>query len=99
MLCLVFVVGYAGSWVFARRIRRLERAAERIADGMFDEPVIDLGHDEVGELARAFERMRRRLVQLEHARREFIANASHELRTPVFSLGGFLELLDDEDLG
>jgi signal transduction histidine kinase len=42
--------------------------------------------------------MRQRLVQLEHARREFIANASHELRTPIFSLGGFLELLDDEDL-
>jgi signal transduction histidine kinase len=35
---------------------------------------------------------------LERARREFIANASHELRTPIFSLGGFLELLDDEDL-
>jgi len=98
VLALVFVVGYAGSWVFARRIRRLERAAERIADGMFDEPVTDLGNDEVGELARAFERMRRRLAQLDHARREFIANASHELRTPVFSLGGFLELLADEEL-
>jgi two-component system OmpR family sensor kinase len=98
VLALVFVVGYAGSWVFARRLRRLERAAERIADGMFDEPVTDQGKDEVGELARAFERMRRRLAQLDHARREFIANASHELRTPVFSLGGFLELLDDEEL-
>ena len=65
---------------------------------MFDEPVTDLGNDEVGELARAFERMRRRLAQLDHARREFIANASHELRTPVFSLGGFLELLADEEL-
>ena len=97
-LALALVVGYAGSWVFARRIRRLERAAERIADGMFDEPVTDLGNDEVGELARAFERMRRRLAQLDHARREFIANASHELRTPVFSLGGFLELLDSEEL-
>ncbi len=98
VLALVFVVGYAGSWVFARRLRRLERAAERIADGMFDEPVTDSGNDEVGELARAFERMRRRLAQLDHARREFIANASHELRTPVFSLGGFLELLDSEEL-
>ena len=98
VLGLVFLVGYAGSWVFASRIRRLERAAERIADGMFDEPVTDEGKDEVGELARAFERMRRRLAQLDHARREFIANASHELRTPVFSLGGFLELLDDEEL-
>jgi signal transduction histidine kinase len=65
---------------------------------VFDEPVTDLGDDEVGELARAFERMRLRLAQLDHARREFIANASHELRTPVFSLGGFLELLDSEDL-
>jgi signal transduction histidine kinase len=98
VLVLVFVVGYTGSWFFARRIRRLEQAAERIADGMFDEPVTDLGNDEVGELAHAFERMRQRLAQLDHARREFIANASHELRTPVFSLGGFLELLDDEEL-
>ena len=89
MLCLALGVGYAGSLAcFARRIRRLERAAERIAERRFDEPVVDHGHDEVGELARAFERMRARLAQLDHARREFIANASHELRTPVFSLGG-----------
>jgi two-component system OmpR family sensor kinase len=60
--------------------------------------VIDHSLDEVGELARAFERMRLRLAQLDDARREFIANASHELRTPLFSLGGFLELMDDEEL-
>jgi len=56
------------------------------------------GADEVGQLARALDRMRLRLAQLDHARREFIANASHELRTPVFALGGFLELLRDEEL-
>jgi len=38
------------------------------------------------------------LAQLDSARRAFIANASHELRTPIFSLAGFLELLADEDL-
>ena len=91
-------VGYAGSWLFARRLRRLEAAAERIAAGQFDEPITDTGADEVGELARAFDRMRLRLARLDHARSEFIANASHELRTPVFSLGGFLELLRDEEL-
>src|SRR3712207_9224792 len=32
------------------------------------------------------------------SRKRFIATASHELRTPIFSLGGFLELLQDEDL-
>ncbi|MHB8792856.1 MAG: ATP-binding protein [Thermoleophilia bacterium] len=37
-------------------------------------------------------------VKLEKSRRDFIANASHELKTPLFSLGGFLELLQEEDL-
>jgi signal transduction histidine kinase len=92
------VIGYGGAWLFARRLRRLEDAAERIAGGEFDEPVTDRGKDEIGELAAAFDHMRRRLSQLDHARREFVANASHELRTPLFSIAGSLELLADENL-
>ena len=90
--------GFLAAWGFTRRLRKLERAAERIASGDFDHSVVDTGHDEVGQLATAFEGMRMRLSHLDLARREFIANASHELRTPLFSLGGFLELLADEDL-
>jgi signal transduction histidine kinase len=97
-LVAALVVGYAAAAMFARRLRRLERAADRLAGGDFSEPIADEGSDEVGQLAEAFERMRQRLAQLEHARREFIANASHELRTPLFSLGGFLELMENEDL-
>lgn len=92
------LLGYAGAAAFGRRIRRLEAAAERIAAGKFDEPVEDTGTDELGQLARTFERMRLRLATLDQARGDFIANASHELRTPLFSLGGFLELLDDPEL-
>jgi two-component system, OmpR family, sensor kinase len=92
------LLGYAGASLFTRRIRRLEAAAERIAAGRFDTPVADPGSDELGQLARTFERMRLRLSHLDRARGEFIANASHELRTPLFSLGGFLELLDDPGL-
>ena len=92
------VFGYVLATLFARRIRRLERGAERIADGRFDEPVVDDAPDELGQLARAFERMRLQLASLDRARRDFIANASHELRTPLFSIGGFLELLASEDL-
>jgi signal transduction histidine kinase len=92
------VLGYALATLFARRIKRLERAAERIADGRFDQPVVDPAPDELGQLARAFERMRLQLASLDRARRDFIANASHELRTPLFSLGGFLELLAGEEL-
>jgi signal transduction histidine kinase len=91
-------LGLVGAAIVARRLRVLERAADRIAAGNFDEPVRDVARDEIGELARALDGMRLRLAQLEHARREFIANASHELRTPLFSLGGFVELLADEEL-
>jgi len=45
----------------------------------------------------AFEEMRIQLSQLDTARKEFVANASHELRTPIFSLGGFVELLETEN--
>ena len=92
------MLGYGAAAMHARRIRRLERAAERIAGGRFDEPVVDPGKDELGELARGFDAMRVQLAQLDVARKEFIANASHELRTPLFSLGGFLELMTDEEL-
>jgi signal transduction histidine kinase len=91
-------VGFAAASMHARRIRRLERAADRIAHGKFDEPVIDQGSDELHELAEAFEHMRRRLATLDDARRAFVANASHELRTPIFALGAALELLEDETL-
>ena len=97
-LLISLLLGYGGARMFARRIRRLERAADRIANGRFDEPVVDTGGGELGALAAAFERMRVRLAHLDDARREFVANASHELRTPLFSLAGFLELLDDEEL-
>jgi signal transduction histidine kinase len=92
------LVGYAAARLFARRLRRLEQAAERIASGNFEDPVVDAGRDEVGQLARGFERMRLRLSTLDRARGEFIANASHELRTPLFSLSGFLELLEEPEL-
>ena len=92
------LVGFLLARVFARRIHDLERAANRIAGGLFDEPVVDASADELGELARAFDRMREQLATLERARREFIANASHELRTPIFALGGHVELMTDEDM-
>jgi signal transduction histidine kinase len=104
LLATLVAVGIAlalGSLVaamHARRIRRLERAANRIAEGHFDEPIADAGDDELGQLAQAFDRMRLQLAQLDTARKEFVANASHELRTPLFSLAGFLELMDDEEL-
>jgi signal transduction histidine kinase len=97
-LVLALILGLTAAGMLSHRLLRLETAAERIAGGDFGAPVVDHGNDEIGELARAFDRMRVHLAQLDNARKEFVANASHELRTPLFSIGGFLELLADEDL-
>ncbi len=81
----------------ASNIRSLQEAARKVADGNFETsiPVASVG--QLGDLARTFNEMQRRLAELDSARKQFIANASHELRTPIFSLGGFVELLEDED--
>jgi predicted tellurium resistance membrane protein TerC/HAMP domain-containing protein len=88
-LALALALGLLAAGVLARRLLRLENAAERIAGGDFGHPVIDRGDDEIGQLAQAFDRMRVQLAQLDTARKEFVANASHELRTPLFSIAGY----------
>ena len=85
--------GYYAASFISRRIKRLERAAGEVAAGNFSKPIPVDSEDELGQLAQAFNEMQRKLARLDTARREFIANASHELRTPIFSLGGFVELL------
>ncbi len=99
---IALLLALVGSWLMARalaqRVKRLELAAEQVAAGDFGQPIRVDSSDELGQLAVAFNQMQRQLSQLESARKKFIATASHELRTPIFSLGGFVELLEDPDL-
>jgi signal transduction histidine kinase len=96
---LIALVGaYAVAGMLGRRVRRLERAAGRVAAGEFVEPLPVESQDELGQLTATFNDMQERLARVDHARKEFVANASHELRTPLFSLGGFIELLEEEGL-
>jgi signal transduction histidine kinase len=97
-LLLALIAGYLVARALARRVKRLELAAKQVAAGDFSRPIPVDSTDELGQLAVAFNEMQQQLQQLEQARKKFIATASHELRTPVFSLGGFVELLEDEDL-
>jgi len=97
-LLIALVGGYMVARAMARRVRRLETAAKQVAAGNFIEPLPVDSEDELGQLTRTFNEMQVQLARVDSARREFIANASHELRTPIFSLGGFVELLQDEDL-
>ena len=96
------LIALLGGWLvagrLARRVRRVEHAAAEVARGRYIDPLPVDSEDELGQLTRTFNRMGEQLRELDVARKEFIATASHELRTPIFSLGGFVELLQDEDL-
>jgi two-component system, OmpR family, sensor kinase len=97
-LVVALLAGYLAARAFSRRVRRMEASARRVAEGDFSARFESGAHDELGQLARTLDAMQRQLAELETARRRFIATASHELRTPIFSLSGFLELLEDEEL-
>lgn len=76
-------------------LREMARAATRLAAGEGHEPVTATSRDEVGDLGRAFNSMAEQLAETEELRRELIANASHELRTPIAALRAVAENLVD----
>jgi signal transduction histidine kinase len=97
-LAVALLAGIGTARAISARVRAIERAARDVAEGRDTKPLPVTSDDELGSLALAFNEMQERLSLVDRARREFIANASHELRTPIFSLGGFVELLQDEEL-
>ncbi|MDP3894347.1 HAMP domain-containing sensor histidine kinase, partial [Nocardioides sp.] len=77
-------------------LREMTRAARAMARGDYSHRVTATSSDEVGELARAFNRMAEDLATVDRQRRELVANVSHELRTPLAALTAVLENLVDE---
>ncbi len=76
-------------------LREMTAAAKAMATGDYSSRVQATSHDEVGELAQAFNRMADDLSSVDRQRRELVANVSHELRTPVTALRAQLENLVD----
>jgi signal transduction histidine kinase len=96
-LLLTLLLAIPLSATLVRRLRGLHESALRLAaDGAGAEFPVDRSRDEIGDLARTFALMQRRLRQQEEARRAFVSTASHELRTPLASLDLMLELVADD---
>ncbi len=72
-------------------LRTMTGAAKKFAKGDFSARVTVYGKDEVAELAGAFNNMAESLDSLEKMRNSFLANVSHDLRTPMTTIAGFIE--------
>src|SRR5215831_566597 len=78
-----------------RSLRRLSVATGQLADGVFTEPLPVTSRDEIGGLARSFNRMADRLREVDRLKEELFSHISHELRTPLTSVKEATHLLLD----
>jgi len=81
-----------------RPITRLTTATKRISKGRYDIKLNTWRRDEIGQLASHFMIMSRELERTNRARQEFVANVSHEIESPLTSIQGFAQALQDSTL-
>lgn len=85
-----FIVYYFSDRIIIRPLEKINSTAKAISKGEFDSRVSLISDDEVGDLAKSFNYMADSLQNLENMRKSFIANVSHELRSPMTSVNGFI---------
>ena len=98
-LFFVSLLGLIVSFLTAKHVAlplvMMNQAAKVIANGDFEQRVEIKSNDEVGELAQSFNHMAESLQAHEKVQKDFIANISHDLRSPLTSMNGFLTAMLD----
>lgn len=84
------IVKYFAQLLVVEPIEEINNAAKRLAKGNVQERVRVVGKNEIGELAQSFNRMAQSIEESDNIRKEFISNVSHELRSPITSIKGFI---------
>lgn len=94
-LVLMFVALSLMTYRLTRPLRLMSDAARAMSRGDFSRRVPVTSDDEIGQLAVSFNQMTNSLARLEEVRKSFIANVSHELKTPMTTIGGFIDGIID----
>lgn len=95
ILAITFISTYIYSKGISRTIVELSYTVKQIASGDFTSRVNMGSEDELGELAVNINHMARELEKLEDMRKDFIANISHDFRSPLTSIKGFIQAMMD----
>lgn len=94
-LLAAFVISFALVWIFTYRLvqplHKMAFAAKSFGSGNFSVRVPVTSNDEIGQLSAAFNNMADSLAASETSSRSFIANVSHELKTPMTTIAGFID--------
>lgn len=90
-IILMFFAIYAMTYSLTKPLKMMSEASRAMARGDFSKRIPVMSDDEIGELSVSFNQMTNSLVQLEGMRRSFVANVSHELKTPMTTIGGFID--------
>lgn len=92
---LIMLMVVAGSYIVAsqvvRPLREMGEAARRMANGDYSHKIKSSRNDEIGNLVEAFNEMAESVSRTESSRRGFLANVSHELKTPLTTISGFID--------
>lgn len=94
-LVLMFFALYGMTYRLTKPLKLMSDAAKAMAKGDFSKRIPVTSDDEIGELAVSFNQMTNSLAQLEGMRKSFVANISHELKTPMTTIGGFIDGIID----
>ncbi|MBQ7580729.1 MAG: HAMP domain-containing histidine kinase [Clostridia bacterium] len=82
---------YITTYSLTKPLRKMANVTKSYAKGDFSTRIDVKGHDELATLALSLNKMAQSLSALEYSRRSFIANVSHELKTPMTTIGGFID--------
>ena len=84
--------------IIMRPIRKVTRGTQEVAKGNFEVRLKHETRDEIGQLVRNFNRMVSELKNMEYLRKDFVSSVSHEFKTPLTSIEGYVELLRDPNV-